>query len=109
MGSRSKLVWIASAGLGLLVCTGCSEQKSATKAGGAAMKPAPIGVSQISHIVPGDTLIDVIREEGPPTGMQNNVYYYRQRGRIVFAGKTPPVDATKVLRVEPDPAEDGKP
>jgi hypothetical protein len=73
------------------------------------MKPAQINVDRISHVAPGDTMIDVIREEGPPTDMKNNVYYYRQRGRIVFEGKTTPGDQTKVLRVEDDPAEDGHP
>jgi hypothetical protein len=73
------------------------------------MKPAQINVDQISHVVPGDTLTDVIREEGPPTDMKNNTYYYRQRGRIVFEGTATPVDKTKVLRVEDDPAEDGYP
>ena len=41
--------------------------------------------------------------------MKNNTYYYRQRGRIVFEGTDAPVDKTKVLRVENDPAEDGYP
>ena len=109
MRRTSSLPWVVSGCLGLLICTGCSDHQAPAKAGSAAMKPAPINVDQISHIAPGDTLTDVIREEGPPTNMKNNVYYYRQRGRIVFEGSNMPVDTTKVLRVEDDPAEDGYP
>ena len=108
MRRTSSVPWIVSGCLGLLICTGCSNQTPA-KAGSSVMKPARINVDQISHVAPGDTMVDVIREEGPPTGMKNNVYLYRQRGRIVFEGSKTPVDATKVLRVEDDPAEDGYP
>lgn len=109
MRRASSLLWIVSGCVGLLLCTGCSSHESSAKAGSAAMKPAAINVARISHITAGDTLADVIREEGPPTDMKNNIYYYRQRGRIVFAGTGSPVDSTKVLRVEDDPAEDGHP
>ena len=110
MRRTSSVPWIVSGcvSVGLLVSAGCSSHET-PKAGSAAMKPAQINVEQISRIVPGDTLADVIREEGPPTDMKKNVYYYRQRGRIVFEGTAAPVDKTKVLRVENDPAEDGYP
>ena len=107
MRRTSSAAWIVSGTVGLLVCTGCSSQAPAK--GTSVMKPAKINVEQISRVVPGDTLADVIREEGPPTDMKNNTYYYRQRGRIVFEGTGVPVDKTKVLRVENDPAEDGYP
>ena len=107
MRRTSSIAWIVSGAVGVLVCTGCSSQQASTK--GSVGKPANINVEQISHVVPGDTLAVVLREEGPPTDMKNNTYYYRQRGRIVFEGSGSPVDKTKVLRVENDPAEDGHP
>ncbi len=107
MTRTSSVAWIVSAAVGVLVCTGCSNHQARAK--GEVGKPADIDVSQISHVVPGDTLAVVLREEGPPTDIKNNVYYYRKRGRIVFEGTGSPVDKTKVVRVENDPAEDGHP
>lgn len=107
MRRTSSVVWIVSGAVGVLVCSGCSSHETSTK--GSVGKPANINVEQISHVVPGDTLAVVLREEGPPTDMKNNTYYYRHRGRIVFEGTGSPVDKTKVLRVENDPAEDGYP
>ena len=109
MRRTSSVAWIVSGCLSVVICAGCTSQKEPAKTGSAAMKPAAINVAQISHLAPGDTLKDVIQEMGPPTDMKNNVYYYRQRGRIVFEGTGSPVDKTKVLRVESDAAEDGYP
>lgn len=108
MRRTSSVAWIVSGCVGFLVGTMCSGQ-TAVADEAAAGKPANINVEQISHVVPGDTLAVVLREEGPPTDMKDNTYYYRQRGRIVFEGTTSPGDKTKVLRVENDPGEDGHP
>lgn len=40
--------------------TGCNDYEAPAKAGSAAMTPAQINVDRISHVAPGDTLIDVI-------------------------------------------------
>jgi hypothetical protein len=99
--------------LGMLVGlgTGCSSQKSAVKPAvqeaAPAAQPGPTDFGRIYKVQPGMTLLEALREMGPPRDMKGNTYYYKGQGRIVFAGKKNPTDKTKVVKVEPDVMEDG--
>jgi len=101
---------MVSVSLGLLVLTGAgctSSQPKVTKA-------APVGsdavtFNPLSKIEPGMPMLAAVRAVGAPDGQKGNTYYYKRRGRIVFAGTGTPTDTTKVTGVELDELEDGIP
>jgi hypothetical protein len=110
---RRRLVplWIVGGCVGLLLGTGVGRPSDS----GASDPPAaPAAAGQrdfdpITKVTPGMTMLDVLREVGPPSDMKGAIYYYKRRGRIVFEGSGTPGDKTKVLRVEEDVLEDGMP
>jgi hypothetical protein len=101
--------WLVGGCLGLLVGTGVHHPAAL----GAGDEPAAQSDQQdfdpITKAKPGMTMLDVLREVGPPSDMKGATYYYKRRGRIVFEGSGTPGDKTKVLRVEEDVMEDGIP
>lgn len=104
---RSRASWIVSVSLAFLVGAGCNAPLA--KAPAPLPKADQVGFDPITKVSPGMTLLDAVREVGPPTDMKANTYYYKRRGRIVFAGTGSPTDTTKVVKVEEDLLEDGYP
>lgn len=90
---RRSLVWIASVCLVALVGTLRAEDE--------------VTMNRITEVEPGMTMLQVLGTLGKPTDEKKSTFYYKELGRVVFAGDEQPGPDSKVVKVEPDLNEDG--
>ena len=60
------------------------------------------GLNKITQVQPGMTMLDVLRTLGPPDDIVGHTFYYRMKGKVIFASGGNPLDKTKVEKIEPD-------
>lgn len=76
-------------------------------------RPAPAadqpGLNPITQVQPGMTMLEVLRTLGPPSDIVGHTFYYRMKGKVIFASEGSPLDKTKVQKIEPDPIQNPVP
>src|SRR5262245_49950015 len=59
-------------------------------------------LNQITQVQPGMTMLDVLRTLGAPDDIVRHTFYYRMKGKVIFASTGAPLDKTKIEKIEPD-------
>jgi hypothetical protein len=60
------------------------------------------GLNPITKVQPGMSMLEVLRTLGPPDDIVGHTFYYRRKGKVLFASAGNPLDKTKVEKIEPD-------
>ena len=67
------------------------------------------GLNRITQVQPGMTMLDVLRTLGAPDDIVGHTFYYRMKGKVIFASTGAPLDKTKVEKIEPNPIQNPVP
>jgi hypothetical protein len=67
------------------------------------------GLNRITQVQPGMTMLQVLQTLGAPTDIVGHTFIYKELGKVVFASKASPLDATKVEKIEPNPVQNPVP
>ena len=59
------------------------------------------GMNPITQVTQGMTMLQVLQTLGPPDDIVGHTFYYRNKGKVIFASKASPLDSTKVEKIEP--------
>jgi len=59
------------------------------------------GMNRITQVTPGMTMLQVLQTLGPPDDIVGHTFYYKDKGKVIFASKASPLDSTKVEKIEP--------
>ena len=59
------------------------------------------GMNRITQVTPGMTMLQVLQTLGPPDDIVGHTFYYKDKGKVIFASKDSPLDSTKVEKIEP--------
>jgi hypothetical protein len=67
------------------------------------------GINKITQVHPGMTMLEVLRTLGPPNDIVGHTFFYKDKGKVLFASDGSPLDKTKVEKIEASPIQNPVP